>query len=78
MLKKYKISKEIGILTEDNKKIWTKINPTFNKQTIISSSADRTIRIWSLKSGECKILKDHTSSVSCLLLNLESKELISG
>ena len=47
MLKKYKISKEIGILTEDNKKIWTKINPTFNKQTIISSSADRTIRIWS-------------------------------
>jgi WD40 repeat protein len=78
MTKSYQLPIDtIGITVENKKHLWYRKKSNLTDK-IISSSSDRTIRIWNLKSGECSTLKDHTSSVSCLYLNKLSNILYSG
>ncbi len=36
-------------------------------QTVVSGSADRTVRLWSLHSGEClRVLEGHSGAVSTI------------
>ena len=80
MTKSYRLpidNNTIGITIENKKHLWYRKKSNLTDR-IISSSSDRTIRIWNLKSGECSTLNDHTSSVSCLYLNKLSIKLYSG
>lgn len=50
----------------------------FDKQKVISGSGDKTLRIWSIKTGSClKVLKGHTEDVvsgyTCIVYILHSK-----
>jgi WD40 repeat protein len=46
---------------------------------MISSSSDETIKIWDLETGEClETLKEHTRSVTCILLDEKTNKFISG
>jgi WD40 repeat protein len=46
---------------------------------IITSSSDKSIKIWSTESGECiQTLSGHTSLVSSLIISNDKKYLISG
>lgn len=46
---------------------------------ILSSSADRTIRVWNFDSGECcKILQGHSDIITCLSMSTRSQHGVSG
>jgi WD40 repeat protein len=45
---------------------------------VATGSLDKTIRLWNLNTGECKVLAGHTMSVKCLQFDLKLNILISG
>jgi WD40 repeat protein len=48
-----------------------------DKSEIISGSGDRTIKVWSLETGEClKTIQGHTKGIACL--QLDGRRIISG
>lgn len=49
-----------------------------NGQTLITSSEDTTIRVWSWQSGDCKVLEGHKEQVRCfsLLSNLPEESTL--
>lgn len=49
-----------------------------NGQTLITSSEDTTIRVWSWQSGDCKVLEGHKEQVRCfsLLSNLPAESTL--
>ena len=49
------------------------------ERNIITGSADKTVRIWDIRSGECsQILKGHTGYVYCVHLHSKSGYLLTG
>uniref|UniRef100_A0A8C6UHS9 Apoptotic peptidase activating factor 1 n=1 Tax=Neogobius melanostomus TaxID=47308 RepID=A0A8C6UHS9_9GOBI len=49
-----------------------------NGQTLLTSSEDATIRVWSWQSGDCKVLQGHKEQVRCfsLLSNLPTESTL--
>jgi len=48
-----------------------------NSTKLITGSADKTIRIWDLATGDCEVLKHHTGSLKCLV-EIDSTRFVSG
>ena len=50
-----------------------------DSRRLVSGSADSTLRIWDLESGEClRMLRGHRRGVICLALSLDGRTLVSG
>ena len=48
-------------------------------KTIVSGSADKTVRIWDMKSGSCiRVLKGHQKSVGSIALSMDGRKVVSG
>jgi small GTP-binding protein len=48
-------------------------------KTIVSSSEDKTIKLWDLKTGKCRAtLKGHNEKVYCVALTPDGKTIVSG
>lgn len=46
---------------------------------LVSGSHDKTVRVWSLESGEClRTLAGHTGSVKCVCVTGDGKHVVSG
>ncbi|CAO3637573.1 unnamed protein product [Mucor fragilis] len=49
----------------------------FDKEKMVTGSRDRTIKIWDIQSGKCKMtLRGHTGSVLCL--QYDAQDVVSG
>ena len=49
---------------------------TIGGDKIVSGSLDRTLRIWNINSGECKVLTGHAGSVLCV--TIAGDKIVSG
>lgn len=48
-----------------------------DNQTLITSSEDTTIRVWTWRSGQCKVLQGHREQVRCFSLLTDDSRLLS-
>jgi len=50
----------------------------WQRSEALSACRDRVIRFWKMEIGECSLLRGHTSSVCCLLVNWELRRAMSA
>lgn len=50
----------------------------FNGQILVSGSTDRTVRLWDIKTGECrKILSGHTKRIDTVVFSADGQTVAS-
>eukprot|EP00435_Cladocopium_sp_Y103_P024375 s2801_g6.t1 len=50
----------------------------WQRSEALSACRDRVIRSWKMETGECSLLRGHTSSVCCLLVNWDLRRAMSA